>query len=561
MSGVIAMVRVDTQRGALGRPSRAGRGLGGASVLSRTLHRMARVPHVSRMVLVHEKGVDVSTLYDAAALDRPVEHHAVESFLHPLTQMVRTSRLWAPGAWRGGPGTLCCYDELLPVEPYAQVLDRFDASGALLVGGDWPLVDPGLCGQIIARHLEHPEAMQMTFTQAPPGLCGICLGRELIAQLVDTLGVLSTLLAYVPSRPQADPIGKDVCCQIPPEVRSCARRLIYDNPRSVELIDHLATQIDIADADASTVVHAVRDIEAAHDDLLLHRPGQLTLELTPARPVRGPITPQAHVAIDRDPIDADTAIDIIHRFAANAGAGDLLLTLGGIGDALLHPQWDRIAAAAHEAGVASICIETDLHLDRDLALRLLNAPIDIVSIRLNADSPEVYNAVMQPTDQHAFEQVVARIEDLLNERNRRWQEPGGGGDDAGVPWIIPRLVKTAHTLPDMENFFNRWVHYCRHAVIEPATTGCGLMPEQSPVRMAPPRRRPCAQLGRRLTVLSDGCVAQCDQDWLGRARLGDARTDTPMQIATSITPVRAAHADSRWDELDLCANCHEWHRP
>ncbi|WP_348246604.1 SPASM domain-containing protein, partial [Salmonella enterica] len=68
--------------------------------------------------------------------------------------------------------------------------------------------------------------------------------------------------------------------------------------------------------------------------------------------------------------------------------------------------------------------------------------------------------------------------------------------------------------------------YTGHAVIEPACTGCGAMPDLAPVPMTPPRRRPCRQLGRRMTILSDGTVAGCDQDWRGEAAVGDLTIDT-----------------------------------
>ena len=87
------------------------------------------------------------------------------------------------------------------------------------------------------------------------------------------------------------------------------------------------------------------------------------------------------------------------------------------------------------------------------------------------------------------------------------------------------------------------------------------MPEQSPVPMAPPRRRACRQLGQRMSIHSDGRVALCDQDWLSRAALGDARTTPLLEVWQSAHAAAAVHAAGRFEELSLCAGCSEWHRP
>jgi radical SAM protein with 4Fe4S-binding SPASM domain len=134
-----------------------------------------------------------------------------------------------------------------------------------------------------------------------------------------------------------------------------------------------------------------------------------------------------------------------------------------------------------------------------------------------------------------------------------------------VPWLAPRLIKTALTLPDMENFFDRWTHYAGHAVIDPPTPGQGrdgpLAPDQAILPMCPPRRQACRQLSSRMTILSDGRVALCDQDWLGQGVLGDARREPLSAIWTGAQSLRQQHAEEKWTDLPLCRACRQWHRP
>ena len=71
----------------------------------------------------------------------------------------------------------------------------------------------------------------------------------------------------------------------------------------------------------------------------------------------------------------------------------------------------------------------------------------------------------------------------------------------------------------------------------------------------------CRQLANRMTIHSDGRVALCDQDWLGRACVGDANTTPLAELWSATRTMRLAHDQGRWDESELCRGCHEWHRP
>jgi hypothetical protein len=257
----------------------------------------------------------------------------------------------------------------------------------------------------------------------------------------------------------------------------------------------------------------------------------------------------------------DMALSIVRELG---GPGDVALTLGGLGDPLLHEHWNQVAAAAHDAGVLSIAIETDLLVETETLDRILSAPIDLVTIRLHADSAATYQRV-HGVDRYT--RVLDNIAYLMNHRTDRETActPSAGPARHGLPWIVPRFMKTVDTLPEMETFFDRWTHFTGHAVIDPPCPGQGpqgpLMPDLGPVPMAPPRRTPCRQLSLRLTIHSDGRVARCDQDWLA-AGAPPAPPDASLaDIWTCMDTLRAAHDAAQWTDLGICAPCRQWHRP
>lgn len=545
----VAIVPVDLRHSRLGTPSRAAERFAGDTVLGHTLRRVASVPSVASVVVLHPQGQDPRPLIPPG-LPKPVTLFADgDGLCDADTQKVRVARLWAPTTWRGGLGGATTFDELLPAGALLRAMEAHDAASALIVGGDWCVVDPVLCEAVLAQHLAAPDGMKLTFTQAPPGLCGVATNRAVLRDLAENRATFGHVFGYNPRAPIPDPIGKEANLPIPAGVRDSRHRYVFDTPRSASLLRAVADELGagFADADASDLTLAAERCTESEGRL----PQQVTLELTPRRPANGPITPHHYASFDREDLDVDLASRIVTQLAE---AGDVALLLGGLGDALEHPRWDEIVTAARDVGVASIGLETDLLCDEATVGRVLELPVDLVSVRLNADTAATYRRVMGID---GFATVIHNLELLINTRNRR----AAGGGVAGLPWILPRMVKTRETLPELELFYDKWSVYTGHPVIEPARCGCGVMPELSPVPMAPPARKPCRQVARRMTILSDGRVAQCDQDWHGAAALGDARLHTLEYIWRRGGEVAELHRAGRFAELTLCGACPEWHRP
>ncbi len=555
MPNTLALIPIDLEHTALGFKSLVAQQVQGRSVLSHVVARAARVSAVDEIVLVHPPGYDPTLLIGDAVFAKPVSCEVVEpSSADRFHDMRVIARKWAQTAWRGGLGGATCFDELLPAGPLVKAMAARDAESALLVGSDWLCVDPSICSAVLDLHLSDPKAYAMTFTQAPPGLGGAAVSRSMLEDLAEHDVTFGQMLGYNPTHAQADPIGRDVCVPIDAAVRSCAERFIYDTPRAAAMFDAIAERLgdDLHEAGAASIVAAT----PADRSALTSLPRQVTVELTPRRGVSGPITPQHHVAFERADMPLDLALRLVEQIAESP---DTVVTLGGLGDALLHEDWRAVVEAARDAGVCGVAIETDLLVDSDVVDALLDAPVDVVSPRVNADSAETYRQVM---GHDMFSQVAANMERLINGRNKRNNDASA---QRGVPWIVPRLVKTRQTLGDMESFFDRWTHYLGHAVIEPAACGRGdgvdLSPAASPVCMAPPRRSACRQVERRMTVLSDGVVARCDQDWVGVGCAGDAKVATLAEIWSSMNALRDTHRQGQWGDDAVCGGCVEWHRP
>lgn len=548
----ITIIVADVSVGRLGHARRLDAPLAGRPVLWHTLQRAVRITRAGRIVVVHPPGQHPLADFDTGSFDKPIDCFAhADAAGDAYTARTQSARKWALSGWRGGLAGTTAWDELLPAAPLVAALKHFGGEAAAIVGGDWCAFDPEYADALLELHLDAPEAMKLTFTQAPPGLSPIVVGRSVLQDFAEKQATFGSALAYNPKRPALDPIGRECNLPIAATVRDTARRFVADAPGRWQPLERAAAVLgdDFPGADAVAITDACRAWETAHPEYVFtDLPEQITIELTPRRVPDGPIVPLHHLDPPRGEMDFDLACEVLSQCAGKA------VTLGGLGDALLHPRWGELVQAAHDADVFGLHLETDLLLPREELAPLIDGfkkPIDIISVRLNADTAATYTKVMGVD---RLPEVMGNLQWLFDHRS--------ANDDnrAGVPWIIPRLIKTAETLKDLESFFERWMTVVGHAVIErPMTLGTGgfaLLEDQSPVPMDPPWRPPSPhQVKRRLTVLSDGTVTMCGQDALGRAALGNAADATLLELWQSAPELEIP---GQKDDSPVCRRCHDW---
>jgi radical SAM protein with 4Fe4S-binding SPASM domain len=229
---------------------------------------------------------------------------------------------------------------------------------------------------------------------------------------------------------------------------------------------------------------------------------------------------------------------------------DTRLTLAGVGDPLLAPQMFEIIRAARGRGLW-IHVETDLLGASPETIReLATSEVDVVSVHLPAMTEETYQAVM---DISAYREVLENIRLFVTERAAR---------GSAMPLIVPLFTKCKENLAEMEPWYDQWLRAVGSAVIVGPSDFGGLSPDVSVADMAPPRRRACARLASRITVLSDGRIVSCEQDVTGQHVLGQIGKDRVADVWNDrFADLRAKHREGQWAGLTPCGGCREWHRP
>lgn len=543
LSGTVAaLIAIDPQCNGLGIPRTLSETFDGKPVLQATLERLGQSKSLHSIILIASKNAGIESLIDRSRVQLPVEIEWCDgSPFGPEHEAIAVARLWADSCWRGGIGGMSAYDEVLCPQIMHEVMQRRSLSAALIAGPDWPLIDVTSrtgCDALVSRHLERPQHNNLVFTQPPPGLCGCLISASLMKELSqrNRLSTAGGLLVYQPHAPQHDPIARDANMQIDHRVRQSLIRATFDTTRQRELMRRAFSSIPIRQRLNSRAIVAA--IEDAACGLARPLPHHLTLELCTNRTSRGIFTQHhPHVTTNRHPITPQLAGHIFNELQrCDDSRGSILLTLGGAGDPLLHPQFHQIVAKAKSHGVRAVHVRTELLTDRASLDRLLDSGVDVVSIDLNADRAATYQNMMGVD---RFKDVLLNIEYLLE--HRRHLTPQTGTVGFGLPWIVPRIQRCAETYEDIDTFFDRWQHRLGTAVIDSAPP---IKAKDNFLSAIIPPQVVERDLNRSMTIFCDGSVPIDESALSCLQSAGNIETSSLAEVWSTVLRERAGmHAN------------------
>ncbi len=457
----------------------------------------------------------------------------------PQLQAITTAQKWADG-WRGGLLATCAFDRGYVGEIVQSISTEREADAAVLVDPAAGLVDPEIIDEMIAT--ASAGQRDFYFTQAPPGLAGLLLKREMIDRLVTARAHPGRVVHYLPDAPVLDPVTSDACIALPLEVSRSVGRFLMDSSRQIKRISQFTEPLNgtLFSTQASGIAQRLKSYESI-DEL----PRELVIELTSQRHSKPIFNPITYHPVQRSELSL-TQVDKI--VAQLAGQDDLRITLAGLGDPLLHSALADVLARF--SSVASLSIETDLLEVDDSAIELLlRSKIDVISIHMPAITAPTYQKMMG----------VDRLKDVLENLRRLMLARQKLG--LSTPIIVPTFVKTKINLDEMEQWYDTWLGAVQSAVITGPSTYAGQIPDCAVAEMSPPNRIPCRRINSRMMILSDGRMVHCEQDILGNSSIGTIESISLQEAwGHGIKSLRSSHQTGISLPV-ICQGCKEWYRP
>jgi spiro-SPASM protein len=539
------ILEVDLDRSPPGFPAKLATPLAGKPVLAHTLERLRRSKFVDRPIVVVEKGQEQEAAQLCDGLRVQIEARRLKRPLY--RRQVWSARKWAPSGWRGGLGDTTIFDEFMTPGELADIARRHRADAVLTLPAASVLIDPELIDRVASSHQDHFDEFRMTFTQAPPGMSVSVWNPSILEELAASDRWPGSLLAYHPDQPRVDSVIKDCCCPVDPVIARTGVRILADSERSLALCERILRTAN-GKAGEMTAVEICRRARREAGEIAA-MPEEIEIELTTEDEFRDGLRPRRPTVSSRSPM----SLELFERIVDEAvRCDDIRLTLGGFGEPTAHPEFDRILSICRDRRPFALQLQTNgLNIDSAVAERIVEADIDVVSVLLDAESPERYREI------HGFD-GFQRAEDGIRAIQEARESAG-----SATPLFVPVMVKSRQTFGGMKAFYDEWLRRVGAAAILGYSDSAGQRADHAVLRMAPPDRRPCRRLGKRMTILADGATPICEEDFNGKIRVGDVSSDTIGNIwgGKEFSALRQAHARGEYEANPLCGACGEWHRP
>lgn len=540
-SRVIATVAVDLAVSPIGTRSRLGDVFAGRPVLHHTLGRLASVKDLQAIVLLVTAGQEEAVRELVAPLgESRIEIQTLVPRPAKYDWRTREARGWDLVAWRGGAGQCTVFDEDFHAASVLAAAETHGAEHVLSIPAHAALLDVDLVNRLVQHHLYKNHEMRATYTPAAPGIGGIIIQTVMLRELAAAHAVPGQSLQYDPRSPTMDTLIREACVQVDPALSKIQNRFLLDNDRSWALAEKLRPRMPFAcSADMALAAREVGTFAF---------PREIEIELTGKRFCNPPGSVPAAIREARMELDPAKWVAWLKN---QTWADDVLLTLCGDGDPLAYARIVEVCAAAREAGIRHIHVQTDLleHADRLFAL-VERQLVDVVSVMHYGHTAETYARVAGVDGQS---RAMANMQ-LLAQKI--------GQNETGLPIVLCRLLKVRETIPEMEAFFDTWCVRCGWAVIDAPTDRAGAVPFAAVLDMAPPKRRACRRIGDRMLIRANGVAVTCDQDVHDTLALGNIAGATLPEIwqGDAMCKLKEAHAMGNWMDVDPCRNCREWHR-
>lgn len=446
-----AIIWTDTEISSMGFKSKLAEEIAGKNVLLRTIERLFQCKNIEKIILytLHSKQIPyikelIKSIYTETE-ENLIEIIPINAQIPEWFSAIRSARKWALKCWRGGILNCCAFDEEIIPEITIKVFEYTESDLAIIVSSHSPLIDPDITDSLIEQASKHPE-YKLFFTQAPPGLCGTIIHKELLDNLSKAAINTGRLIGYDPISPKPDLIDRPCNLRINPNIIKTPIRFIADTKRTLKLIRKLAEKIDLDSAPAKAITETAKtiqkEIEFPPEEIII----ELSKELRWEKCIR---------KFDKEEcIPPEHAEDLLKTFASEYD--DILVFIAGRGEPTLNENLPSIIRNLKESGAYGIAVRTDGLFSEDIADLLLELPIDIINILLEVPQRNLYKELLGID---GYPSVISNIKRLIEQRRLKGKS---------IPLIVPEMVKIDKTLELMDEFYDSYFRRLGWAVIREA---------------------------------------------------------------------------------------------
>lgn len=418
-----------------------------------------------------------------------------------------------------------------------QVTANYGFDNIVLTYGDSPFLDYRECNKLYNLHLD--SSAEYSFgDDYPDGIIGEVLSRDIFQPLLDC----TSKKPGIDSRRILENLKTDINkyfveIQLPERDISLKRlNLTASSERNYELIkrisEKIGTNIDFID---------IVDIIEKNPEILHIYPRYVEVEICEKQAVSCIFSPPAR---GNSEIEVSLYEKIIHELTDKYS--DIIVSLGGIGEPLLHTNLDKLLEINKQKGIMCTIIETDgILLEGEIVKKIskYNSEELLVIVSVDAITPEIYSNLRGDN----FEKVITNIENFISINKQNIQK------------LFVQFTEISENRDDLDKFFSFWEKKGIKVILQKFNSFSGQIDNRAYIDLTPLERIPCWHLQRDLYVLSDGRVPVCKQDINCKKIIGNLKDESIENIWDKGLDHFFKDYNRDYSHFEFCQKCDEWY--
>ncbi len=218
------------------------------------------------------------------------------------------------------------------------------------------------------------------------------------------------------------------------------------------------------------------------------------------------------------------------------------------GESLFHKRIIDIIVLAREAGLKTRLHTNATIMDEEMSRELLRSGLDLISFSFDGFEKETYERFRVNAN---YEKTLSNILNFL-----RWKQKLG----LKKPHTIFQVIDSGDEVPPkvQQDFISQFdnLPLDRLYIKLPHNWG-GNIPEERGEVAKPKGYSPCTVCWYSLTILGDGTVSPCPQDYFAEIPLGSLKHSSLMEVWNGevMARLRRSFITRDYDHINPCKNC------
>ena len=260
----------------------------------------------------------------------------------------------------------------------------------------------------------------------------------------------------------------------------------------------------------------------------------------------------AHPVIKKDPeykpkfMDIEIFKKIVEEISKH---NILLMRIASDGESLLHPRFFEMMSIIKDAGIKPVNLTTNgMLLGEKESKNLIECGIDIIDISVDAYREETYRNIRIGGD---LKKVKRNIINLLKLR-----------DEKKSPIkIFVSIIRQPLNEKEVDSFVKYWRPKVDFVMVRNLCDVVGLVDiKKDRKKEVLPKRYPCPQFWKRVTINHNGDLRYCVEDWRNKTVIANVMDKSIKDIwqGPEYEKLRGLHLRGQYEKVKLCSECTDW---